>query len=307
MKPRKLLVGLILTVLLSGCRDKVMINAIECGTGDPLDFVKGPEFTNPRFELSSGPTIRASRDFWVRKGDSLAMKWDRMTLFINRAGSVCDFNRPCSEQTESCHKCETCGAGCSFSDPAWCSIVWNLDSNSLDFFIKVAEFEGFVRDATPRSVLAFSPFGPCPSSDPSTAPTFAAERNATFQMFHRSFAACKTPEDFDHATVVAETKVFVVEAGMTQAATYRTTAHSDPGNPALTYRKWTMEGLPKFDENYSSNLRIGRVRVFAGTPATDPVTGQFRLENAAVVRPSRIVFIPNYVAGQSVLANDTRR
>src|SRR5262245_5671964 len=303
----KLVTDLILIALLAGCKDTVIVNPRECGTGNPLDFVKGPEYANPRFEISSGSAVRPSRDFWVRKGDLLAMKWDNARFVINRAGSLCDPNLPCSEQTEACHRCDSCANSCEFSDPSWCAIYYDFERDSLDYFLKVAEFEGFVRDAAPARVIAFPPLDICPSTNPGDAPTFSPQRNATLQMFHRSFAACNTPEDFDHATVIAESKVFVVEDGMTQAATYQLTAHTDPRNPALTFRKWTMEGTPKFNENFSSNLRIGRVRVFTGTPGTDPVTGQFRLENPAVVRPSRVVLSQNFVAGQSVFDNDRRR
>ena len=84
---------------------------------------------------------------------------------------------------------------------------------------------------------------------------------------------------------------------MTQPATYELTkVRGEILRAGKAWYKWTVQGDPVWADNFSKNVRIGQVRVLTGRPGTDPNTGRFRLEDAKVVRPSRILFFSNFAA-----------
>jgi hypothetical protein len=104
---------------------------------------------------------------------------------------------------------------------------------------------------------------------------------------------------------LAEAKVFVLSDGGPLLVSYELQPLAQNVQDVSFY-SGSIPQTPTLQDNFSANLRIGKVRILKGKPDADPVTNKFRLKDPSVVRPSRIVLIPSYT-GDSVFSHDSTR
>jgi hypothetical protein len=128
---------------------------------------------------------------------------------------------------------------------------------------------------------------------------FIPTGNATYQML---------PTTHSHSPdqILAEKKIFVIEAGVAQSTHYRLEHFvTDAGaNSPTPFFKWTVQNNSIWEDGFTPDLRVSRIRVLTGRPGTDPLTGRFKLEDASPVRPSRIVFFTNFAASNPPVPGD---
>jgi len=290
---RKLFGGLLALVSFgfaaSGCVPKATI----CGdpahqTGCAFAF-SDFQIDNPRFEFPvSMQPVAGGQDFWLRNGDTLDAAWDSFVLFLARPEIMCGPTTPVMPDRRSpsaCFKCDFTNPSTAAHDcPMGFATAPGNDPVIVNFF---ADFDS---QATPVALAGADPAVMPPiQSFPFTPPATGTVR-LTLQI--------------NGGIKLAEAKVFVLSDG-TQTVSY-------PLQPLaqnvtdVTFYSGTIPRNPVLADNFSTNLHIGKVRLLKGKPDVDPVTGKFRIQDAAVVKPSRIVFIPDY-RGDSVFAHDSTR
>ena len=256
---------------------------VDCGVGDGCT---GPDVSNPRFEVVGHEDMSQSPTLWITSGKELAARWDAYTLFLHLGDDLCDFEN-LTGSTSDCQVCDLCADFNTFEDR--CPRLQFLGGNDLG--PRVIAFDGFmppqrfVTNTHPGSGC-FSPLFGSPGPF-----RFIPTGNATYQML--STVHSTSPD-----TILAEKKVFVIEAGVAQATQYRlehllTDVASNPPTP---FFKWTVQNGSTWEDRFTPDLRVTRIRILTGRPGTDPLTGRFKLEDPTPVRPSRVVFFNNFVA-----------
>lgn len=74
-------------------------------------------------------------------------------------------------------------------------------------------------------------------------------------------------------------------------------------SPKVWYR-WSISKDGLWEDNFSSNVRVGKLRILTGRPGTDPLTGRFRLEDPRPVRPSRVLFLRVFLQSEPASPDD---
>jgi hypothetical protein len=286
-----LFICLLLCVVLPACAYKTTRCPTD-GTNNDCQSA-GPEILNTHIEVVSQSSLHQSDSIWLRAGDQLVVKWDSYTFFHTFGGANCDFPN-LTQKTDDCAICNWCDTSPTFEQlcPFQLRAVGGserLRLNKYDGFMSNNEQPTtieFLGDTSGCSARGFAPF------------SFTPEGNSTYQVL--------TPEASSSQAVLTNKKVFVIQNGMSQPATYKMDQHTDIQSPLVFY-KWTVGGDPIREDNFSTNLRVGKVRVLKGHAVSDPVSGRFMLEGATVIHPSRIVLIPNFNSSLSVFNQDANR
>ena len=305
----------LLCILRYGC-----VPSMRCTNGTETDcMATGPAILNARFEVAGqSQPFHRSRTVWLggnadpNNRTKVAALWDSYAFVHAFDGEVCfDQAGNYIGPNDSCQRCDFCGAtpeeACDrapYAVPQFVGLVDTLTTVSHDGFILVDE---------PTILLESDYFRGCPGSTPDV---FSLERNATVQMLDPRFAH---PNEATIALKdrreLARLQVFVVQSGAPQNTQYPMQHYvTDPPpsaspspSPAPTPKSfyyWTMPDNSVWDDNFTSDLRITRVRILTGTVGSDPITGRFQLLDSKPVRPSRILFLKNFMPGTPALPND---
>ena len=239
-----------------------------------------PQILNPRFEVRHQESLHESSTIWLRSGEELVVRWDSYTTFHSFNGASCDFAN-LTEETDDCGVCNWCNSGPAFEQlcPFETREIGGPEK------LKLVTREGFIDPPSPPILLADT--SGCSARD-FTPFSFMPAGNASYQLLPPDYAFSEVP--------LKDQAVFVVQNGMTQRPPYALTKYASDPSRGKDWYKWTVQGDPIWEDNFSRNVRIGQVRVITGRPGTDPNTGRFRLEDAKAVRPSRILFFSNFAA-----------
>jgi hypothetical protein len=241
----------------------------------------GPEMLNPRLEVVSQPDLHQSQTIWLRAGEELIAKWDTYTIFATFNGATCDFPN-LTEATDDCWICDACNTGPTSEQLC----PWINEGLAFDY-PRIVSYNGATANAEPA--IVGTPHFTSGCSARGYAPvSFAPVDNTAYGLLPPIIASYTS---FSEEVLL---KVFSVSPAMTRPATYELTRYALDSSAGKVWYKWTVSGDPVWEENFSKNVRIGHVRVLTGRPGSDPNTGRFRLEEAKVVRPSRILFFSDF-------------
>ena len=278
---------LLLYMALSGCRQN------DGGIGNVVvddHLFKEVELENARFELKPSAfsqPLQPSVDFWLKKDDQVALKWDSFEFHWERTGTMCVFESNTS--TANCSICNYCQNPVVQNGPPCFGIELGTNVTRFDLvvmhdgFVLVPEPKLALSVPSPQMVNGCRPDSPDPIS-------FQPERSAAYQMIIPKTDLSLAYSPFD---IVTETKIHVVEAGMNQTVAYQLMRQSIDGT---NYWTWAITGENSWLENFSPNLRVTDIRVLRGGCADGSAQGkQCATPNESVpVRPSRIFFLPNF-------------
>lgn len=281
-----LLTPLILGYLLIsfGC---VPINKGTLGTLEKDGFIlQQLEFENVLFEASGlSIPITPSRNYWIKKGEAIAPKWDTFELHWEKKEKMCNFTS--NQSTNDCHICNYCSLSPENGGSS-CEGVFIYPE-----IIKLVFDENFTKTENPETILDYFSNGDiqssCQSNPLSATPTtFEPEKSGTYRFASRDGVNLRSE-------INSEMGIHVVESGQTNS---QTTAYQ------LTYRNvdnrdywtWATEGNAIWTENFSPNLRVRDVRIYRGLCADGSMQGkQCAVPTERVpVKPSRLLFLPNF-------------
>lgn len=283
----------------------------------------GPYLQNTRIEVSNQTSLHASNALWVKPSDALSVRWDTYTFLVSETHTLCDINTY-NGPTANCRKCDYCippQPNGPLADPSldYCDLV-NSDHPRISpaFPIDqekptVALYEGFAMSGSEPTLVSLLDFrGGCAFM---MNASFTPEKNGTYQILSPEVASYNAGFDLlTQRAVLAEKKVFVIQDGVAQKVTYRLRPHTD-SNTAYVWYKFDdniyhtdSSGVrsikPVWDDNFSKDLRVGRVRILKGNPTSDANTGKLKIEcnnpNPAdpdcpcCIRPSHITYYPNF-------------
>jgi hypothetical protein len=262
---------------------------------------KAVEFENARIELK--PTaysqpLQPGADFWLKKGDRVALKWDSFEFHWERIGIMCAFESNTS--TADCSICNYCQNPVVQNGPPCFGIALGTNVSRFDL---VVMHDGFVLVPEPKvalSVPSRQMVNGCRPDSPDPI-SFQPETSGAYQMIIPKTDLSLAYSPFD---VVTETKIHVIEAGMNQTVAYQLMRQSIDGT---NYWTWAITGDSFWSENFSPNLRVTGIRILRGACADGSAQGkQCAIPNeSAPVKPSRILFLPNFQG--SVPGGDAHR
>jgi len=254
----------------------------------------GPELTNTRIEVNNQSSLHPSNTIWLLQGEQLIALWDSYTLKLNLDGATCNFDT-LTLGTDQCKICNLCDDDLT-SFRQLCPgpvFIWPADQGAP----RVVAFDDFNTNAQRTTIESPDAYSGC-SAYGNSPVAFTPTGNSTFQVL--------SPEASTSQAVLTEKKVFVIQNGMSQTATYKMEQHTDVSSSLVFYR-WTVGNNPVWEDNFSTNLSVGKVRVLKGRAVSDPLSGRLMLEDATIIHPSRIVLIPDFDPTLSVFTQDTNR
>jgi hypothetical protein len=290
----------LLAVLLGGLLTGSCLKThpVRLGSGEVGDFVnKGFEMENVRFEpqglnldvqqegmIVSVPPVRASA-YWLRRGDTIAPRWDTHEHHWERKGAMCGFVDNIS--TADCQVCDWCnpppstvGEPCMGIHPFYSVELLNVVADS-----------GFIKTDDPQVVLVYffqggDVLGACANNTQHDLSFFEPAASGLYRFR-------QGPGLFFKGETNGEIKLHVVEQGLAQQTAYQLSRQTVDNKD---YWTWTINGDPLWDENFSPNLRVTDIRILRGSCADGSAQGkQCAIPNESVpVKPSRILFLPNF-------------
>ncbi|HEY7786134.1 MAG TPA: hypothetical protein VIB00_15490 [Pyrinomonadaceae bacterium] len=255
----------------------------------------GPTILNPRVEIKDQTSLKPSNTLWIRQGDELIALWDTFRLEIYKSDEACDFTN-FVEATDDCELCDLCMTGSEFEQ-----LCPHFGVGTFPF-IKLQQFEGFTSDAEPTSVVMMRFLSGC-SARGATPVTSIPERNSTYQILNEV-----SMDGTGQFKEIAQKRIFVI-GDTSQTTSYQLERYASqppvPPNmwPKIWYR-WSISKDGPWEDNFSSNVRVSKVRILTGRPGTDPLTGRFRLEDTRPVRPSRVLFLRAFLQSEPASPDD---
>ena len=282
-----LAITLFLCMTLSNCRE------YKGGIGN---FVvddhrwKNIEYENARFELKPSAysqSLQPSTDFWLKKGDRVALRWDSFEFHWERDGVMCSFENNVS--TADCSICDYCQNPVVQNGPPCFGIALGTEVSPVDL---VAMHDGFVPVPEPKIALnvpSRQMVNGCRSDSPDPI-SFEPETSATYQMIIPKTDLSPAPSPID---VVTEAKIHVIEDNMSQTAPYQLMRQTIAGT---NYWTWATTGENLWLENFSPNLRVTEIRIFKGVCADGSAEGKICAVpgGSLPVKPSRILFLRDF-------------
>jgi hypothetical protein len=290
LRPRRVgIIGSLAIVLLLwlipiGCHQNVEL--IPGSTIEDGHKLIALELDNARFEVASQPVIQPAADYWLTPNDNVSVKWDTFELHWERVGKMCSFTT--NNSTNDCRVCDYCNPPPELRGPPCFGIIQNTSS-----WKGVVAHEGFIPSPNPIVVLEYGSTGyrtGCPGNDPVF---FKPVTSATYQFVKPG----------PSGAVMAETKIHVVGGGPTQTVAYQLSHKMLDCSTAdcrmmdgVNYWTWEINGSPLWDENFSPDLRVTDIRILRGVCADGSSQGNKCVvpDNSDPVRPSRILFLPEF-------------
>lgn len=265
-------------------------------------FAATPIVLNPRFEILPAQSLHPSKGLWVRSSvsnpDKLAVRWDDFADLANKRNVDCgDFEFP-NQNCQRCNACDTPGL------PEWCNFVPIYSGfNPIQLYVfpwsRIGRAPTIVQEPMPTDGCAAVNGNP---------PRILIDHplNGTYQLklspeYHGRAAVENIPP-------LAETRIRTVGGGvhLVQIPYELSRLEQPQSSPSLVFFSGTVptgvDGV--LQDNFSNRLSIGKVRVLKGTPGVDPLTGSFALTDWSVVKPSRLVFINNFMPGATVFPHN---
>jgi hypothetical protein len=247
-----------------------------CERADPngtTGVMQRIEVTNGRFERAARPTLPGG-DFWLRKGDAIHARWDEYTIYLSKVGANCDNMH---FDGDACRRCPFIN-----QNPSDCGGSTFPPGDYLD----VDTFSGMISDAPSSS----TPFNPTQIELGDYG--FNPAQNSTYRL---------STTEGQKLDTWATARVFVIDP-TTQGVPKLYKAGPLP-QPNVTDAVFYKVKVP---DNYSENLKIGKIRVKKGVPTTE--NGQFTLKDGgSLLKPSRIVLMEGFTDGSRVYDNDLTR
>lgn len=264
----------------------------------------GPFFGDPRLEIVSNTPLRRSTNFWLKQGDRLVARWDSYVLNVQQVGVACNFNT-LMNGTSDCSKCNVCRADGMVNGSSTCffrGVGFPVSDNVMD--PTLFGFESGMENSNPFQTTNFLSISGCPLTDFNhTQPELTPDRTGTYTL--KAPAASTENPDFTPGSIIndplkrtslVEARVVVVKSDP-QPVQYELNRYT---NGCAANTVWYKTSVPTnsidLTENFSLNLRAGRVRIMKGIPDMDP-SGHFVLKDATEVSPSRIIFLRGFIDG----------
>jgi hypothetical protein len=282
-----LAIPLVLWMTLSSCRE------YKGGIGNFVvddHLLKAIELENARFELKPSAysqPLHPSADYWLKKGDRVALKWDSFEFHWERTGVMCSFENNTS--TADCSICDYCQDPVVQNGSPCFGIALGTEVSSFDL---VAIHDGFVLVPEPKMALIVPSrqmVNGCRPDSPDPI-SFEPETSATYQMIIPKTDLSLAYSPFD---VVREAKIHVIEDDMSQTVAYQLMRQTIAGT---NYWTWAITGDNLWSENFSPNLRVTEIRILKGVCADGSAEGkQCAIPGeSASVKPSRILFLQDF-------------
>lgn len=293
---RHILMGGLLLAVMSGSLLIVGCVAIlRGGTGTiAVDgfVLKQVEMENVRFDLQGLPfSIQHARAYSLTRGETIVPRWDTHEWHWESEGTMCDFTDNTS--AGACQVCDFCNLPQSTSGPPCMGIHPTYGPDSLEVVVE----SGFITTANPRQVLSYvfrggDVIAACSNSTQGSPSFFVPTTSGLYRL--RS-----AEQMIFRGETEGEIKIHMVEPGGSQKVAYQLTGkHSETSDKTREYWTWTMEGNSLWLENFSPNLRVTDIRFFRGSCSDGSAQGRQCLipNEASAVKPSRILFLPNFQA-----------
>lgn len=236
------------------------------------------QVTNGRFERLSRPTLQGG-DFWLRRGDTIHARWDEYTIYLSQVGANCDgihFAPPACERCQFIHQNQN-ASECGMSFPPG-------DYLDLD------TFSGLMSD---------SPFSSASLNSQSGDFGVAPGQTSAFRL---------STTEGEKLDTWATTRVFLVDTPPSQGVPklYKADDLPQPGvTDAMFYKVKVPDNYSGCDTSTPPHcLRISKIRVLKGVPHTTEV-GFGLKDGGTLLKPSRIVMLPDFSDGSNVYDFDT--
>jgi hypothetical protein len=290
----------------------------------------GIEIEDAHFETPNliGPV--PSHTYWLANDDDVAPVYNTFEMHWQRKGKMCDFLD--NANSDDCFVCNLCNA----SDVSFCKDAYDesFPGGVGTGVLEIWHFPNFMPSEVHKSVFTFAERGgnsrlrsACPSN---THLTFTPETNGLYRFTFPEQMQLAEMRTAVRGETEGTAKIFVVYPTSKYATFYQLTSHNEgvqlpdpcatpsptptPTNSSCAGCAWLKVPAPVTtngyrEESFSPNVRITKVVVLKGTPAVDPNTGRFKLDetSSVYVHPSRIVLFPSFSDGDSVLGPDRVR
>jgi len=243
------------------------------------------EIENPRFELrdlpATTPAIQPALSYWVRTGDKVASLWSTFEEHWQGADGACSFVD--NVGTPNCKVCDVCantsGGFCLPTGQAF-----------LPNFVSVVVEPGFaIGDGAPVA-LGYPNLATIQSScagagaPTSTAVIFTPQTSGLYRI--------KGGEGWIriNGATNGESRIHVIS---TPEKVAYPLVRERVGTTDVWI--WAVGGIEYWNENFSPNLHISRVRIAKGTCADGSAFGRQCVvpADAVTVKPSRVLFLLN--------------
>jgi hypothetical protein len=257
------------------------------------DFVlKGIEMETVRFEPLGLPfSIQPALAYWLRLGDKIAPRWLTVEHHWERKGAMCSFDNNTS--TADCQVCDYCNPPASLDGPPCMGL--GPFGNFSDALGIVVDY-GFIRTDNPALIGSWDAdiYAACSNAMPNNPRFFEPVANGLYRL--RSSFSEDAFNIRGGGVFNGEIKLHVVhnDEDDEQTTAYQLRRQTVDGGRA--YWTWEIEGDPLWLENFSPYLRVTDIRILRGRCADGSAQGkQCAIPNESIpVRPSRILFLPNY-------------
>jgi len=313
--------GLRLSVCLSLCfLIQACVETKEVEVGGPESPI-GPKMDNVRFEVDNQPDLNPGNTLWLKRGEELVAKWDTYTLIHRSPGAMCSFESY-TGPTPACWKCEYCPDDHTtpFCDRDPQAII---PRGTVTASPNIIFYNEFIATNEPTLLGSPSLYEGCPSS---INFKFAPKGRKTIQMLAPELASYNPhPNDIKNRVALVDKKVFAIEPGLTETTIYKLKPHTDTNIMSIWYKfddsiYLTDSGgrsvKAVWDDNFSKNLRVSKVRILKGKlcpdpanngykPCINPQTGRFILVDETPVIPRFITYFPNYIETNSAADGQT--
>ncbi len=269
--------------------------------------MNGLELENTRFELFGFPdpdntnltiSFQPALTYWVKAGDRVAAKWDTFEFHYEPAAvNSCTFtdNTPISPD-QQCLVCDACAVRGGDFTGLPCLGVQPVITERGAFVVEADA--GFIKTSNPEIVFdmvgnASQFLGGCPNS-PYPTRDFAPPKSGLYRL-----SSYIVPTIRLRGEANGEAKIHALQSGasMRQKAPFRLNQELIDGT---NYWFWETTGDNFWLENFSPNLHVTDIRILKGKCEPDPASGKECLSAGEVVKPSRIIFLPDFQAYNTV-------
>lgn len=240
--------------------------------------------------------LKPSFSYWLKKGDHIELKWDRFEFHWAHDGKTCEF--PDNNSTNDCRVCNFC----AYDHDQCLGTLLAIEEG--DFTI--ARDSSFrTEDATNTLFnfrLASDVVSACSNDTTHSPPTIQPEKSGQYRI------ATRLSNVKINGAAQGRVKVYVLDPSKPDVTSYAMQRHSETAYPDRVWYQFSVTGDDFWEDNFSKNLHVTRVRFLKGKPTMDANTGRFKLDdNYTVVRPSRVVLIPTFDENGSAKTRDEVR
>jgi hypothetical protein len=283
--------------LTPGCRDCPNSFLIE---GASLDLVSECPFqpffqqcdrSNPPCGAMKCPVaFHQSQTLWLASGEQIAVQWDKFFEHILTSRGVCD--RDDCVPGPPPPECRNIAQGAG-------DVVSVLACEGFELCEKFEQVNARYHGYPAVSGCRFAGM-PQQGFSP---PIFTPRKSTVYQVVYAIPAGQTAQSASNPPSILAEKKIFVLEGRTTRPAIYESTTYTEATHPSYVWYKVDLTSQRDWEVNFSTKLRITKVRFLIGKKTHDPATGEFVVDVQRVARPSRLIVVSNFNDQNSIIPN----